>query len=146
MHTSEPKRKKRHVAIAQKLAQIEQNQCDFWIQHIRFIQNQLKNTDNKFFVDQCYIFTLNTYTHTKTYIIYIHTRKHYIYIHTYIKCTHTNIHYTHTIYIIYIYIYIYIYTHKHNIYTYKHNIYTHTLNIHYINICISDKTIISFSK
>ena len=42
MHTCEQKHKKWHVAIAQKLDLIEQNQCDFWIQHIRFILKQLK--------------------------------------------------------------------------------------------------------
>ena len=52
MCTSEQKRKKRHVAIAQKLDLIEQNPCDFWIQHIRLVLNQLKNADNKFVVDQ----------------------------------------------------------------------------------------------
>ena len=31
-----------HLAIAQKLDLIEQNQCDFWIQRIRFVLNQLK--------------------------------------------------------------------------------------------------------
>ena len=34
--------KKQHVAIAQKLDLVEQNQCDFWVQHIRFVLNQLK--------------------------------------------------------------------------------------------------------
>ena len=56
MRTCEQKRKKRHVARAQKLDLIEQNQCDFWIQHIRFVLNHLKkkNANNKFVVDQCY--------------------------------------------------------------------------------------------
>ena len=53
MRTWEQKRKKRHVAIAQKLDLIEQNQCDFWVQRVRFVLNQLKNADNKFVVDQC---------------------------------------------------------------------------------------------
>ena len=44
MRTCEQKRKKRHVTIAQKLDLIEQNQCDFWIQRIRFVLNQLKKT------------------------------------------------------------------------------------------------------
>ena len=42
MRTCEQKRKKRQVAIAQKLDLIEQNQCDFWIHRIRFVLNQLK--------------------------------------------------------------------------------------------------------
>ena len=43
MRTWEQKRKKNpHVARAQKLDLIEQNQCDFWIQRIRFVLNQLK--------------------------------------------------------------------------------------------------------
>ena len=41
------------MAITQKLDLIEQNQCDFWIQCIRFILNQLKNLRQQFFVHQC---------------------------------------------------------------------------------------------
>ena len=36
LRTCEQKCKK-HVTIAQKLDLIEQNQCDFWIQRIRFV-------------------------------------------------------------------------------------------------------------
>ena len=36
--------KKRHMTIAEKLDLIEQNQCDFWIQRIRFVLNQLKRS------------------------------------------------------------------------------------------------------
>ena len=41
------------MAITQKLDLIEQNQCDFWIQCIRFILNQLKNLRQQFFVHKC---------------------------------------------------------------------------------------------
>ena len=42
IRTYEQKRKKRHMAIAQNFYLIEQNQCQFWIQRIRFVLNQLK--------------------------------------------------------------------------------------------------------
>ena len=48
--------KKQICSLVQKVDLIEQNQCDFWIQHIKIILNQLKNLNNKFGVDQCYSF------------------------------------------------------------------------------------------
>ena len=68
MRTCEQKCIKRHVAIAQKLDLIEQNRCEFWIQRIRFILNQLKKCKQQFVVDQCY-FMLNP---VYTYILYIY--------------------------------------------------------------------------
>ena len=45
--------RKQICSLVQKVVLIEQNQCDFWIQHIKMILNQLKNLINKFGVDQC---------------------------------------------------------------------------------------------
>src|SRR6218665_3382126 len=39
--------------IKKRVDLTEQNQCDFWIQHIKIVIDQLKNLDNKFVVDQC---------------------------------------------------------------------------------------------
>ena len=47
--------KKQICSLVQNVDLIEQNQCDFWIQHIKIILNQLKNLNNKFGVDQCYV-------------------------------------------------------------------------------------------
>ena len=35
--------KKQICSLVQQVDLIEQNQCDFWIQHIKIILNQLKN-------------------------------------------------------------------------------------------------------
>ena len=55
MRTCDQKRKKRHVAIAQKLDLVEQNQCDFWIQCIGFVLNQLKKTQTTNLLLTCVI-------------------------------------------------------------------------------------------
>src|SRR6218665_3863900 len=48
-----PKHVKSHVALYEKVDLIKQNQCDFWIQHIKIVLDQLKNLDTKFVVVQC---------------------------------------------------------------------------------------------
>jgi len=37
-----PKHAYSHVALCKKVDLIEQNQCDFWIQHIEIVLDQLK--------------------------------------------------------------------------------------------------------
>src|SRR6218665_951754 len=54
-----PKHVKLHMALYKKVDLIEQNRCDFWIQHFKIVLDQLKNQDTKFVVDQGSTFYIN---------------------------------------------------------------------------------------
>jgi len=45
--------------LIKKVDLIEQNQCDFWIQHFKIVLDQLKILDNKYVADQGSTFYIN---------------------------------------------------------------------------------------